>query len=294
MYLLAVGGPVTATLRLPELTGERRFVPDHVNRVTAAPLPRVDAVPTPNLAVFGGVGQLTTEGMTLVASLAYNQARVATQFETCHYVGEPQHEYAWYPTCPAGEGQQVDRFTARNANASPGGVASAMMSLMTRGPGTYAPGGSVSSVALTDSVGWGAAWVDFDGTPVSTASPAPTTPAPPAVPGQDVGTGVASPLPTGQSGEAVLVSKRLRVRGRSAHTRLRCTAASACLATLQFRARASRSVRVKIPAGATARVRIRIPSSLHRHLASRPRVPARLAIVQRGAAATHPVELQRG
>ena len=172
LYALSDGPPANVTLRLPELTGQTRLAPTHTTSMEAVAFTRRDPQVTNSFAALGGGGELQSNGALLDSYIAYTDPHAATVSEQCWYSGRPVGAFAFYPGCPATDGDQLEVLTdpsptvyVHNGPYQYVGYAFAKAQ-----KGVYSTGGSITSAATVQSLGWAAFFVSFDGQPIDKPS----------------------------------------------------------------------------------------------------------------------------
>jgi hypothetical protein len=100
LYLLAYGSPVSVTLTLDGLEGNRTIEPDGPAHLSGYEMrPRL-AVPGQSLYWDGAYRDMDGPGMLLLYSTIVSRYVLNTDEEHCVYDGEPAAPTAYVPTCP--------------------------------------------------------------------------------------------------------------------------------------------------------------------------------------------------
>jgi hypothetical protein len=182
LYVLSDGAPARVTIDLPNIQGTAELEPTHITSMRAQALPRLDGGESESFAVFGGSGELHGAGALLDTSVVYQQPHVATIAQSCWYIGKTAGALAFFPGCPASDGDHLFFSSVPNPQVwvTPGRFSSGSYTFSTGENAVVSVGGNIQSAADVQSMGWASFFVDFEGTPLPPRTSSPAPPPPPA------------------------------------------------------------------------------------------------------------------
>ena len=203
LYLLADGAPVQADITFPGYAGAASFAPDVPVPQRLFAMPRVDGGMTPDVAEFGGEGDLGSRGLTIVRPHLSSDAEATARIEPCFFGPDdppPADPSAFGPGCgdPTWAAQDLVFFAlfGEPPMIPPGKSETGWEAWWPDAQaGHWFLGGNVQDVAAPGRIEMFGAWIAYEpapGTPLPARPSDPPAPAtgPPAAPAS---TGTAPP-----------------------------------------------------------------------------------------------------